>query len=81
MLQELSKTQLKYCNIFIDSWEATALLELRADFKGESGQHESKQAVSHEEPQTLWVETVLFSSHFKVQYVPTIMLQLGGVQK
>lgn len=33
MLQELSKTQLKYCNIFIDIWEATVLLELRVDFK------------------------------------------------
>lgn len=33
MLQELNKIQLKYCNIFTDSWEATALLELRADFK------------------------------------------------
>lgn len=33
MLQELSETQLKYFNIFMDSWEATALVELRADFK------------------------------------------------
>lgn len=33
MLQELNETQLKHCNIFIDSWEATASLELRADFK------------------------------------------------
>ena len=33
MLQELNKAQLKYCNIFIDSWEATVLLELRANLK------------------------------------------------
>lgn len=33
VLQELNETQLKHCNVFIDSWEATASLELRADFK------------------------------------------------
>jgi hypothetical protein len=33
MLQEPNKTQLKYCDIFTDSWEANVLLELRANFK------------------------------------------------
>ena len=33
MLPDLNKPQLKYCNIFIDSWETTVLLELRANLK------------------------------------------------
>lgn len=53
MLQELNKTQLKYCTIFRDSWEATALLELRSDLKTRSGQRGAKQALSPEQPHTL----------------------------
>lgn len=79
ILQELNKTQLKYCYIFKDSWEVTALLALRADSKDQiwSAVNLSKLLVMRNS--RLAVETNQLGSAIIAR--PGIMLQLCRMQR